>query len=180
MSRAQAHEILSKPDVTVTNQKDKDTQLPKLWKLKESITALGPILPAHMPQVDETPRKSERGGMPMTAVPQKGLLSAAAAKFADRVKEVQREGRAGGLELARLFPPSLAPQSLAKSLRSVAALQPSLAHDGAAARRAQEKARELQAKYPTLGLDELAAICLFTAEAESGAMSLCNRHVTEP
>ena len=29
----QAHEILTKPDVTVTNQKDKDVQLPKLQKL---------------------------------------------------------------------------------------------------------------------------------------------------
>ena len=168
--------------MTVTNQKDKDTQLPKLFKLKESIAALGSVLPAQKPHMDETPRITELGGMgmPVKAMAQKEPLSAAAAQFAGRVEEVQREGRAGGLELARLFPPSLAAQSLATSLKSVASLQPSLAHNGPAARRAQEKARELQPKYRALNMDELAALCLFTAEGESGATSLCNRHVTEP
>ena len=34
-SAAQAHGILVKPDVKVTNQSDKDQQLPKLLKLNE-------------------------------------------------------------------------------------------------------------------------------------------------
>ena len=31
----EAHDVLAKPDVTVTNQKDKDTQLPKLKRLND-------------------------------------------------------------------------------------------------------------------------------------------------
>jgi len=37
----EAHEILSKPDVTVTNQSDKDAQLPKLLKLNDFAKKMG-------------------------------------------------------------------------------------------------------------------------------------------
>ena len=36
---AQAHELLSKDDVTVTNQSDKDEQLPKILRLDERVRA---------------------------------------------------------------------------------------------------------------------------------------------
>ena len=201
---------MSRPDVTVTNQKDKETQLPKLFKLQESIIKIGAALPAHKPPVDETPlrRRSESlapsAGLPMEAVAQHLPLSAAAAQLAGRVEEVpprfasnsppsasnsqikliplasnsllkltvvaskvRLEGRADGLHLARLFPPSLATQSLSTALQPVAALQPSLAHDRPLAMRALAKARELQGKHPSLSLDELAALCLYTIEGES-------------
>ena len=39
-SASQALEVLSKPDVTVTNQSDKDVQLPKLLKLNDFAKSL--------------------------------------------------------------------------------------------------------------------------------------------
>ena len=36
-SAQEAHDILAKPDVDVTNQKDKEQQLPKILKLSETV-----------------------------------------------------------------------------------------------------------------------------------------------
>ena len=50
----QAYAILEKPDVKVTNQKDKDVQLPKLEKLNEfAKSAVADIAPAAPPAVDD-------------------------------------------------------------------------------------------------------------------------------
>ena len=45
---AQAHEVLSKDDVMVTNQRDKETQLAKLVKLDEEVRGAAGAMEAHV------------------------------------------------------------------------------------------------------------------------------------